>query len=795
MLNRFRAGAALVTTALVTTLAAPALAQTAGDAVSTPAAAPAPTDTRFNGTADQPISDIVVTAAGRSANGVTGTTPGGGLMAVQTGTKLRSTVTRDYIDKQIAAANVFTLVKSLPGVVVSQADAFGHSSNLSIRGLSQTSLGFNFEGMPAGDQLSYSAFPEEWADTENIGIVNLTRGSTDITAPVYNATGALLQEEMIDPPHKAGGYLSGSLGNHSASRGFLRLDTGDIGDTGIRGFVSGSHTYLDNSRGPGHVRQDHIDSKFVKDFANGSTIKLVATFNSEFSNRYRNPTLAQWNQLGNGFNFDKDFAPGDANYYGLRVQGRQSVYVSAPSTLVLSDHLQFVTTPYFLYTHGYVNGASTISTTANYFYGTENAGRIVVPAGTANGSAVENVDRYDQKTYGQNSYLKWDFASSQIRIGYWYSHFQHVELSRYELADARGHISDPYGNRNALYTTSGRPLSGFEAHLRQNVNGVYIDDTTKLFDDRLLINVGFKYVWIDRTATSPLPGTNQRTTSSNAKPLPQASIRYSFDEHSQIFADVTTAFRAPSAVSSYINIYNIATGVPSSTAVSNLNAEYSVGEEIGYRYHGLVNFTIAGFNYDLRNRLVQGSQIVNGTSVGFAVNVGRQVARGVEAEIGLKPWHGFSPYASAQYLHAESKDDYPVRGTYLPTSGLRAVLSPKFIEAAGVSYDNGSFFATIEGNHVGSQWATFMNDEKLPAFGYGNISVGYRLHNVGFLRKPQIQLNVNNFTNNHYLSGIQGVTSNAVATTARNGTVIAGSAPTYNPAGGIGVIVAISTGF
>jgi len=756
---------------------------------------PAPqADTRFNGTADAPHDDIVVTAARLSANGVTGTTPGGGLMAVQTGTKLRSTVTRDYLDKQLPATNAFTLVKSLPGVVVSQGDAFGHSSNLSIRGLSQTSLGFNFEGMPAGDQLSYSAFPEEWADTENVGRINLTRGSTDITAPVYNATGALMQEELIDPSHKYGGYASFGVGNHDMNRQFVRINTGDIGNSGVRGFISGSHTYFKNSRGPGVVKQSHIDSKFVKDTDNGSSYKLVVTFNDEFSNRYRFPTLAQWNQLGNGFNFDSTYTPGNANYYGLRVQGRQSVYASAPSSIVLAKNLRLEVTPYFLYTHGYINGASNVSTTANYFYGTQNAGTVVLPTGTATGAAMENVDRYDQKTFGQNSYLKLDIGHSQIRAGYWYSHFHHVETSRYELADVGGSISDPYGNKNALMTTSGLPLSGFEAHIDQAVNGVYIDDTTKLLDDRLLINVGFKYVWIDRVANSPLPGTNQHVESHNAKPLPQASIRYSFDDANQVFADVTTAFRAPSAVSSYINIYNIATGVASSSAVPNLQPEYSVGEEVGYRHHGLVNVTIAAFNYDLRNRLVQGSQIVNGTSVGFAVNVGRQTARGIEAEIGLNPWHGFSPYASAQYLDAKSKDDYPVAGVYLPTAGKEAVLSPHFVGAAGLTYDNGHLFATVEGNYVSSQYSTFMNDEKLPAFGYANIALGYRLKDTAFMKKPQVQLNLNNVTNNHYLSGVQGVTANALATTSRSGTVIAASAPTYNPAGGIGIAFAISAG-
>ena len=788
---------ARMTSLMIATAMAAALSATAAHAQSAEQTA---TETReaaerFNGTSDMATEEIVVTGHGSSANGVTNTTPGGGLMAVQTGTKLRSTVTRDYIDKLAPTTNVFTAIKNLPGVVVGSGDPFGASPNLSVRGLSQTSLGFNFEGMPIGDQLSYSAFPNEWADTENIGLINLTRGSTDITAPVYNSVGALLQEELIDPSHSAGGYVAASVGNHGLNRQFLRLETGEIGDSGIRGFISGSRTYNKSWRGPGRTERHHIDSKFVKDWGEDSFVSLVATYNEEKSDRSRNPTLAQYNQFGRGFNFDETYTPGNANYHGLRVADRQSLYVSAPSNIRLNDNLKLSVTPYFLYTHGIVNGASNLNLTTAY-QGSQFAGPLNAPGATGTTATVMNVDRYDQKTIGQNSYLQWDVGSSQIRVGYWYSHFVHKEVSAYQVADANGDVKDPYGRDGSVLTNQGEVLRGFAGRIEQDVNGVYADITSKLMDDRLLLNAGFKYVWVDRTATSPLPGSNMRTDSLSRKPLPQASVRFDLDDQNQVFADVTTAFRAPSAVSSYVNIYNVATGLPSSTPSGNFKPEYSVGEEIGFRHHGdVVHFTIAAFNYDLTNRLVQGSQIVNGTSVGFAVNVGDQSARGVEFEIGLVPWHGFSPYVSAQYLDAEVKDDYPIRGQALPTKGKRAVLSPELVAAAGLSYDNGSFFATIEGNYISKQYSTFMNDEVLPSFATGNATIGYRFDTIGFIKKPQMQFNLTNFTDSKYLSGIQGVTSNALATPSRSGTVIAGSAPTYLIGGGIGATFSVSAAF
>ncbi|OWK31284.1 TonB-dependent receptor [Sphingomonas dokdonensis] len=800
----------LIATALGTVAITPAFAQTTVNTAEQ-AGSSTPGNTqreRFDGTADAGDSDIVVTGSRGSANGVTNATPGGGLMSVQTGTKLRSTVTRDYIDVQAGTTNSFTLIRNLPGVVVGSGDPFGSAPNLSIRGLSQTSLGFNFEGAPIGDQLSYSAFPNEWSDSENIGVLNLTRGSTDITAPVYNSVGALLQSELISPPMTPGAFASVGIGNYGLRRYFLRLETGEIGNSGIRGFVSGSRTYNEAWRGPGVAYRNHIDSKFVKEFANGDTISLVATYNE--SNSFagaRNPTLAQFAEFGKDFSWDDTYAPGRNTYYRLRANDRQSLSISAPSTFTLTDSLDAVVTPYYLYTHGVTNGASNLNL-AGGFYGTEPTGPLVAPgavvtpgsvtAATPLGTAtMMNVDYYDQKTYGQNSYLRWNVGAAQFRLGYWYSHFVHTEKAAYQPVSVDGTVRDTFGKVGSVTLQDGRILRNFAARIEQNVNGVYADMTSKLADDKLLINFGFKFVWVDRTATSELPGTAMRTDSLSAKPLPQASIRYSFDDRNQIFADITTAFRAPSAVSSYINIYNVATGIASSTPSGNFNPEYSVGQEIGFRHHGdLVHFTIAAFNYDLTDRLVQGTQIVGGTNVGFAVNVGDQSARGVEAEIGLVPYKGFSPYVSGQYLKATTKNNYPTRGVFLPTAGKRAALSPEWVGSAGLRFDNGRLFALVEGSYVSSQYSTFMNDQELPGYGTANASLGYRFDTIGFIKKPQFTLNMTNITDEKQLVGIQGVTSNALPTRSTDGsTLIPASNPTYTIGGGFGITASLSAAF
>lgn len=89
-----------------------------------------------------------------------------------------------------------------------------------------------------------------------------------------------------------------------------------------------------------------------------------------------------------------------------------------------------------------------------------------------------------------------------------------------------------------------------------------------------------------------------------------------------------------------------------------------------------------------------------------------------------------------------------------------------------------------------------MNDEKIPSYETANLGIGYRFNDVFFLKRPQLQLNLTNLGNNHYLSGAWGLTTNAHNTLATDGhTVIKGSAPTYITGGNFTGLVSFTSGF
>lgn len=738
---------------------------------------------------------VYVYAGISSSTGVTNTTPGGGLMAVQTVPKSQSGITRDYIAKQSPTSNPLTLIQNLPGVVSSGVDPFGASDQmgLSVRGMDQAELGFTFEGMPAADPISYVPLSSTIADTENIGRIDVAQGAPDLAAPLYNAVGGQISESLRDPSHKRGGLLDLAYGTSSLKREFIRLETGDIGNSGMRGFVSFSYQTAHNWRGPGGMQRYHVDAKFVKDWENGSRSALIVTFTRPTSTYLRPPTLAQWNTQGVNFNYSGKYSFGDTSYYGLVLHQRNSVIMTAPQDIKFGHGLSVHVAPFFSHYWGFGDGGTTLKENSIY-QGNQYAGVLDLPYSRNGVATAATIDTYTQDTGGLNTYGEWKYGNNTLQFGDMYSYMNAVEGSGFQIADYNGNIASPTGT-SPIYTAFGQKLEQWDIHFLQQVNALYVMDTYKALHDRLTLSAGFKEAMVSRRVTQLIPGATYNTGDNKAEPLPQLSASFKITPHDQVFFDAYTAFRDPAAILTYVDTFNVATGKMNRSHSGNLSAEYSIGEELGYRHTGLVNVSAALFNYNMTNRQVSSTVFINGVATSASINAGGQTVRGAQLEVSLRPWHHFSPYMSGQYLHATMDNNFWTGTAMLPTAGKTAIKSPTFTGALGVSYDNGHFFGSYTMNYVGSQYSTFMNDEKVPSYFTANLSLGYRLPDVGFTKHPQIQLNLINMGNSGYLSGVSGVTPNAKTATAIGGAKVAGSAPTYFVGSGFAGVLGFTTGF
>jgi iron complex outermembrane receptor protein len=241
--------------------------------------------------------------------------------------------------------------------------------------------------------------------------------------------------------------------------------------------------------------------------------------------------------------------------------------------------------------------------------------------------------------------------------------------------------------------------------------------------------------------------------------------------------------------------YNATTGLVTTRENPNQAPETSTSFELGYRYQGkLVSLSTSAFHYDFKHRQIS-AQVCDPACVSSPIDGGKQSATGIDFEAGLHPYHNWRPYVSAEYLKTRIDSDIPVSGDTLATTGKEAVRAPKLSAAMATDYDDGIFFGNLALKYVGSQYATFMNDQKIGGYSTVDAAVGMRWRDMGVMKKPELRLNFLNLFDKQYLSGINSPTTNAVATKGANGTTIAASAPSYLVANGFSVMLTFASSF
>ena len=741
--------------------------------------------------------------AHHTADEVTGLQPGGGLIKKEVAPKSRSTVSKDYIQKQAPATSPFMLVQLLPGVVVAEVDPWGLSGGeLSMRGLDNTEMAFIWEGSPISDIGVYTTFPSAFVDSENIEDLSLQQGSSNIDTPAINGSGGLFTFHDRDPADRFGGLFDYGYGSYKFNRQFLRIDSGNIGNTGIRAFISYSHQHDVSWRGSGTDDRNHLDYKAVKEWGQGNRVSFVGGYEWSTQNNYTTPTLAQWGRYRDSFNYNGTYYPGDSNYWKLNRNPYKNVNLSAPSHFTLTDHWSADFTPYMW--RGYGNGTIGVGLYENGNYqGSQLITDKVVlpypitPTATNAFANAEGLLAFEDSQYRGGFTAKTNYRTgiNNFFAGWWFEYSNDYDSEPYSPVSYQGEPTNIYGESLNVKTVNGLRLLGQDIDTKTTVHALFLGDDISLLNDRLTFEAGFKEAIVNRDGTNMLPGPQYKSVLNDAQPLPAVSARYQINSKSQVFTSVTTNFRSP-VDTTLFNTYSYLNGSTTFIGSSKVRDEYSISEELGYRYNGDILVASASyFHYNFTNRQLTSAVPGTNNNISTDINAGGQTSDGIDFEAGTRPFLHFRPYISGQYLHATIDNNIESGGDYLPTTGRTAVRSPAWVFSAALDYDDGAFFGNYTMRYIGKQFSTFMNDETLPAYYEMGGTIGLRFHDIGYAKAPAIQLNLINLTNNHFLSGINSLTTNAKTATGVYGTSIAGSAPSYFIGEGFAAFATFKTAF
>lgn len=701
----------------------------ATSAATTSTATPTSTDAAKSGSSSN-IGTVKITGAGDDV--------GNGLMIQEDSVKARSNVTRAEVEKERPTGNAFQDMDLLPGVNTYSYDGTGlFGGGLSIRGFDVSQLGFTVNGVPINDSGSYSVYPSELIDLQNVCSQSVAQGATDIDAPHVGATGGNIGLVTCDPEDTHRFRFSQTLGQLNLSNTYMRVDTGRFLNDRAKAYISYSYGTGDKWKGEGNAKRNHIDAGFRFDIDGGNYITGSVLYNRMVNNNIYSPSLSQLNTYGYYYDYATTYtgAKQSPAYYKLSINAFENVIASMAGVFRLNSNTQLKIQPYLWY--GYGTGGSQQTVINNVVYASASATRTQRPGITAT--------------------LTHNWENHQLLGGLWVERAIQTQTGPAVAVTDDGTNTNYFLNSDYLLNADGTTYESRNYRTVTTAAQVFAQDTVSLINDRLSLVGGFRAPYVRRDFTNYATENSSYTVgkytynirSSYSAFLPQFGGRYSLTNEQQLFMNVARNFRAPPNYAYAPNDGNVSLVNGTPTVTGSVKAETSNVLDFGYRYQpswGSLSGTL--FYVDYQNR--QATAYNPNTQTSQYTNAGRVRNYGFELEAGTKPVHGWSVYASITHNHSRQLDNLLTSSGTLQTAGKAYPLDPDWLFGLSLQYERAHWYARMKGKLTGANYATLTNDERVPAYMTFDFDAGYRFDDFDFMKKPTLRLNVSNLFNRQY---------------------------------------------
>ncbi len=724
-----------------------------------------------------------------------------GLIQQEESAKARSSVNRDYMDKQSTTSNPFQMINLLPGVNSYDNDGTGlFGGNVRVRGFNSDQLGFTVNGAPVNDSGSFAVYPQEYTDAENLCDIFVTQGSTDTDAPHVGATGGNIGMTMCTPEDQRRFRTQYTFGSNDLWKSYVRLDSGKLFNDRFKFFISYSKAQADKFKGTGRADKEHVDFNSKLDLGSGSFVDTGFMYNSTLNNNYRSLTKAQIAQYGPNLDFGtvapvhQPGGPGAQNdstygpnagintgnkdlYYGYNLNPFKNWLATMNAHFQLTPQSSVDVNPYMWY--GFGTGGNQLQTVSEGNSGTLLGGG--VRDVNHDGDTKDTVFAYEgsrTRTYRPGVTLKYNqqIDNHKLMVGYWYERARHQQTGPYSPIDNSGNAADVWlNNPDAwLKNQDGSFVQYRDTLTISTGKSAFVQDNISLMQDKLNLQLGARYSSIDRNVTNnpsqSSPGfyTVQKSYSDL---LPSLGIRYQLDQAQSVFFNAAKNFKAPGNFSFFnlISGGNFVNGVYTGGTVRNVpvDKETSWNYDLGYRY-AADKWTFSGsvFYVDYKNRIASSFNPDTGNRTDY--NVGDSTSKGLELESGYSLTKNLSLYGSLSYIKSKMDKDMPWAANFnLPTGGKEFPDTPNWLSGLSLQYAQDSWYVFGQGKYTGKRYTTLVNDDSLGGYTVFNAGAGYTFPSTTWLKKPTVRFNLNNIFNKQYLnlnsgSGSQ-FTSNAVA--------------------------------
>jgi iron complex outermembrane receptor protein len=708
------------------------------------------------------------------------------------------------IARIVPGASPLKAIEKLPGVNFQSADPFGAyewAVRISLRGFNQNQLGFTLDGVPLGD-MSYGNVNglhiSRAIISENVARTEVAQGAGALGTASTSNLGGTIQFYSDAPKEKMGLTVDGTYGADDTERAYVRVDSGNIGGSGLKGYLSYAFNHADKWKGDGPQRQHQVNAKIVEDLGDLGSISAFVNFSDrretdyqdlsydiiarrglrddnltgnyalavQLAKIYQNQVATAAGQpqpwFGAGIVFPSGFGTVDDEYAdagGLRRDWLGGVTFDAH----LTPEINFKATGYYHNNKG--QGSWITPYTATPAGALNQDGSVITDPGALSFRTTE----YSIHRGGLIGAATWEHGPNTLEVGGWFESNTFDQARRYYgLSD--GDVQ----SRPTLDFQSNPFATSWDGKYDTQTWQYHVTDTLKLFDDKLVLNGGWKGVNVINTANMRVDG-GLASGQIGARDWfqPQAGVVYHVTPNAEVFADYTENMRA--------FVSSATTGPFSTTQVGfdaisgKLKPERSKTAEGGLRVHyGPFQASAVGYYVDFTNRLLV---ITNGVGIqGLAntlANVGSVHTYGAELTATYRIFNPLSVYASYSYNSSKYENTViDAAGKLQVNKGDNVVDTPKNMVKGEVVYDDGQFMFRAGADYMSKRYVTYTNDVSVKGRVLVDASVGYTFRNMGVLDGFSITANVTNLFDKKYIGTIG---SNGFVASGDSQTMLAGA--------------------
>ena len=491
-------------------------------------------------TGSQTVEAVVVT-------GVRQVSTGGLAVQVRTA-KDQSVVTQDFIKTQIGSSNFAQMINLLPGVTYSTEDPTGIlSSDFRMHGFDGPHVSFTVDGTPVNDTGNYAIYPGEYLAAEVIDHITVNLGQTEVDSPTASAIGGTVNIVSKLPSETPQTLIKLAGGSYDYGRAFGEYDTGALGPTGVRSYLSVNYADSNKYKGAGDIQRWGLDGRVYQPLKGDDFVSAAFTYVQDRADFYESDSRAQFAQFGRSIDYNTQWAapsvtpgaadgiapslsppsspalnspaaPGfeqgnDANYYRLHPNPVDFGDLRGQSRFDLPYNAILTVDPYLFYTLANGGGTTSLKESDPRLIGSGVA-KACPMGGTGvdlngDGDCKDTVLFYSPSNtqtqrYGVNSSLIWDLDEhNRFQLAYTYDYGHHRQTGQFTPINQITGVPDNVFGGKAGYGPTVMAEDGSILRTRDRLslaklNQVSFNYIGKFVDNRLHVNIGLRDPYFER---------------------------------------------------------------------------------------------------------------------------------------------------------------------------------------------------------------------------------------------------------------------------------------------------------